>query len=300
MKRGVVVALAAAALATGASAAVSPTTKSFQDAIGEDPAGPDITTVVASSDGDGLTIRVSIPTNPTVTPDFRLRVWLDADDSLETGLTFEDGPTGLDHFILVDPTRFRPDEAGLYGCTGETNVCGPQSSVDFSYASGATFTTDARSLALKKIERLRFSVTATTGIVFGPATGYDFTNAHFDFAPDAPEELGVQPTWTFVAQPVRVTAFRITPAQPKAGKPLRLALHVVDDETGSPLASGKVTCLLLSQGARLLARARHLAGGVATCTFAVPRTSAGKRFRATVRVTAKGTTVGRALTGRFR
>ena len=290
---------AAVACAAGASGAAS-TTRTFDDTIGEDPAGPDITAVGVSSDGNVLTFRVFIPTTPSVTPDFRLRIWLDADDSLETGLAFDDGPTGLDHFLLVDPTRFRPDEALLYGCTGVTNVCAPvPAAVEFTYASGATFTLDARSLGLQKVERLRFSVTATTGIGYDPATGYDFTNAHFDLAPDAAEDA-VQPMWTFTARPLRVTTLRSTPPQPRAGRSLTLTMRVVDNETGAPLSKGKVTCLLRVRGERVPPRAHGLSRGLATCRFDVPASSRGKRFQATVRVTARGTTVGRSLTGRIR
>jgi len=88
--------------------------------------------------------------------------------------------------------------------------------------------------------------------------------------------------------------------QPRAGKPLTLTLTVIDNETGGPLSSGKITCLLLIHGTRLPARTQSLAGGVARCTLAVPRTSAGRRFRVTIRLTAKGATVGRSLTGRVR
>ena len=89
-----------------------PTSKTFRDAAGEDPAGPDITTVTVSSDGYELTFGVDIPTNRVVTPDFRLRIWLDVDDDRSTGISIEgEEPSGLDHFLLVDPTRFRADEA---------------------------------------------------------------------------------------------------------------------------------------------------------------------------------------------
>jgi len=204
--------VAALLLFTAAAGPTTSVSKTYRDTLGEDPAGPDITTVTTSSDGYVLTFRVAIPTNLTFTPDFRLRVWLDADDSLETGVGFEDGPTGLDHFLIVDPTRFDQGEAKLYDCEG--TVCGGGagwSSLDFSHASGATLTTDAHSLGLERIDRLRFAVVVTTGIVLGPA-GYDFSNAHFDFAPDAPEAFDIQPMWTFTARPLQVTTFRPAPA----------------------------------------------------------------------------------------
>jgi hypothetical protein len=212
----------------------------------------------------------------------------------------EEGPTGLDHFRLVDPTRFHPDEAVLYVCEGTVCSGGAgSSSLDFSYASGATFTTDAPSLGLKRIDRLRFSVTATTGISFDPASGYDFANAHLDLAPDLPED-GAQPMWTFAAQPLRVNAFRATPEQPRAGRSFALTLRVVDNEVDLPLARGAVACLLRVRGKRIPARSQSMSHGLAKCVFAVPERSRGARFEATIRVRAKGATVARSLTGEIR
>jgi hypothetical protein len=293
--RGVVgLCVLAAALATGASASPPETTTVFRDTQGENLEGPDITTVTVWSDGYQLAFRIPIPTSPVVTPDMRIRIWLDADDSLETGLTYDSGTkTGLDHFIIVDPRRFPPYQAVLYGpCAGTTCVPYSRDSVVFTYASGARFTVDASALGLKRIGRLRFYVSVWVGI----GIGNDFSNARWDIAPDPDEEL--VPMWTFDAQPLEVTTFRTTPARAHAGKPFALTMRVRRSATGAAVTRGYVTCSLRVGGKRVPARTSRFVGGQATCGFVVPAGTEGRRYRATITVAAAGTTVTRSVSGR--
>jgi hypothetical protein len=260
------------------------------DALREQAGAPDVTTVEVSSDGYELTFRVAVPTNPVVTPDMRIRIWLDADEDVSTGLKVE-GLVGLDHFVLVDPTRFPPDEAVLYSCTGAT--CGPSSrSPGFTYSSGAIFTVDAMSLGLRRVGRLRFSVTVTTGILYDPATGYDFDKSHVDVAPD-------EGMWTYDALPLHVDEFRMMPPRPRAGEQFRMTMRVLDTATGAPLRRGNVTCSLVIAGARAQARFRRLTAPHAECVFQVPTDTRGRRFRATIGITAGETVVRRSLSGRI-
>lgn len=286
--------LGAVVLATGAGAAPGATTTVFRDTEGEEPAGPDITSVTVSSDGERLTFSIPLPTSPVVTPDMRIRVWLDADDSLETGLTLEDGPTGVDHFIIVDPTRFRADQAVLYGpCAG--NTCGPSSFVEFSYSSGARFVVPAAALGLERIARLRFSVLVYVGIGFGP-DGYEFTNARIDFAPNADDD-GVQPMWRFAAQPLAASDVRVTPARPQAGRTFALTMRVEHFDTGT-LRRGDVACTLRVESQRVPARTSRFVGRRATCLFDVPARTKGRPYRATIVVAAQGAVISRSFSGR--
>ncbi len=288
--------LAGIVLVSAASAAPSATTTVFRDTTGEEPSGPDITTVTVTSDGDRLAFGIAIPTSPVVTPDMRIRIWLDADDSLETGLTFETGPTGLDHFLIVDPTRFRPDQAVLYGpCAG--NTCVPSRFVQFAYASGATFTLDASALGLNRVDRLRFSATVTVGIGFGP-DGYDFTNARIDSAPDARGE-GVQPMWRFASQPLLVRDVRAVPARPRAEQAFAVTMRVEHFDTGALLTRGDVTCTLRVGSELVPARRSRFVGRSATCLFGVPPDAKGRPYRATIAVAAQGAVVTRSLSGRI-
>jgi hypothetical protein len=78
---GFVLGAAGAASTPVAAAGVAANRVTFHDAVGEDPSGPDITSVVVSADANGgLSFRVNVPNRPTLTQDLRMRIWLDADD----------------------------------------------------------------------------------------------------------------------------------------------------------------------------------------------------------------------------
>ena len=295
MKRAIALACAVAALGVGAAAGSesAATTTVFRDTIGEESSGPDITSITASSDGPDLTFRIAVPTNPYFTPDMRLTLWLDADDDLRTGLTGVN-LDGWDHVMYVDPISYGDDTPHLLSCVGGVNVCGiPESRPEYSYSSGATVTLSTHALGLSRIERVRFRVSLATGIRRDPATGFDFTNARFDFGPD---EGG----WTFDAHPLRVTGFRIVPSPPRAGRQHVLTLRVVRSKTGIAPPDGKVSCSLTIAGRRVASRSRSFAGGQGRCVFTVPAGARGKPFRGTITVTALGETVRRSASGRVR
>lgn len=272
----------------------------FEDATVEEPAGPDITTIAVSSDGRWLSFRVYVPTNPAVTPDLRMRIWLDVDDSRETGL-YPEGvaePTGYDHFLLLDPldvSLYGLPLAGLFWCEG--SICSRRATPLLSYQGGPTFTIDTSlldpALGLRRFERVRFYVTATSGIRFVPGSGYDFTEARLDVAPDEGE-------WTFDTRVLRVASFRATPAEPRAGSPFSLRLRVLRTDTGTVAAQGQLTCSLTLAGTRIPARVRRLAGSGAVCTFDVPAGMSGRRFRATIGVAARGDAISRSVSGQVR
>jgi hypothetical protein len=284
----------ALALVTGVAAAAplqsSPHTVVFRDAAGENAAGPDVTTVRVSSDGTALTLAVAAPSTPAFTGDMRLRIWLDADDDRRTGLAVEE-PSGRDHFLLVDPTLFPASEARLYRCG--TNTCstlGTPSPYPFAYASGTTITLDAAALGLRRIERVAFSVVLTQGIAYDPVTGYDFTNARIDTAPNEGE-------WTFDARALRATSFRAGPSRPRAGRPFTLSLATIRTATGAAPAGAKATCSM-SVGHKPVPGTARVVRRTARCSFAVPAGTRGKRFRATIRVRAAGASVARTISGR--
>jgi hypothetical protein len=270
----------------------------FRDGFGENRAGPDITTITVSSDGNGLlTFRVGVPTNPVLTEDMRLRIWLDADDDRTTGLAVE-GLEGLDHFLLVDPWQLGFGAAGVYGCTGSTcsgGRGGPNSTLRFTYENGAaTFTIDAAGLGLRRLERLGFSVVVTAGIRFDPVERkYDFANATVDTAPDEGR------LWTYDARILRVTSFSATPATPQAGKPFVLRMTAVRTDTGAALARGTVSCSTRIRGRPTRVRTRRFVGTHAVCGFDIPKHTRGQRFRSTIGVVRGGAQVTRSLSGRI-
>jgi hypothetical protein len=273
-------------------------TTTFEDATGEDPQGPDITSVAVTADEDRLlTFRVSIPSRPVLTEDMRVRIWLDLDDDRTTGLTVE-RLAGFDYFLLVDRWELGLGMVGVFSCSGNSCGGGPggpwgeQTSLRFSYANGATFSVDAAELGSKRLERIRFSVETTSGVAFDPlARRYDFTNAHQDFAP---EEGG---SWTYESRALLVKSFSATPATPRAGKPFALRLTAVRTDTGAVLARGKVSCSFMTAGRTLKPRAGGFVGRRAVCVFVVPMGTKGQRFRSSLSVRVRGNSIARSLSG---
>lgn len=308
-----IVALSAAAAggAAGDSGSTSGAAKTttFRDAVGEP--GPDIETVVVSSDANGqLTFRIDIPNHPLITDDLRIRIWLDADADVGTGLG-QQGVRGADYFLLLDRWELGLGEVGFFTCSG--SVCsggkvlpsGSGTSLRFSYRDGATFTLNAAELGLGRMERVRFSIEAWTGIGFDPvARRYDFTNARPDFAPDGagrwlgyPDARGAD-FWTYDARTMLVKSFSATPAKPRAGRPFTLRLVLVRADTGVTLTTGAVSCSTKVGGRALRPSSRGFVSGRATCAFAVPADVRGRVFQSTIAVRFAGATVTRSIAGK--
>ncbi len=302
---------AAAGGAAGDSAWTSGASKTttFRDAVGEP--GPDIETVLVSNDANGqLTFRIDIPNHPLITDDLRIRVWLDADANASTGLGPQ-GVRGADYFLLLDRWELGLGEVGFFACSG--SVCsggkvlptGSRTSLRFSYRDGATFTLDAAELGIERLERLRFSIEAWTGIGFDPVAGrYDFTNARPDFAPDGagrwlgyPSAQG-EDFWTHDARTMLVKSFSASPAKPRAGRPFTLRLALVRADTGAPLRTGAVSCSTKLGGRTLRPSSRGFVGDRATCAFAVPADTRGRTFQSTISVRFAGATVTRSISGK--
>jgi hypothetical protein len=161
------IAIAAAGASAGQSGSLREAAKSatFHDTVGESPLGPDITTVVASNDAGRLSFSIGIPGHPDLTEDMRIRVWLDTDVDLDTGLG-PNGVRGADKFILVDRWQYGLGEVALFTCSGAVCSGGKSlptesgASPSFSYRDGATFTVDAADLGIERLGRLQLAVEA--------------------------------------------------------------------------------------------------------------------------------------------
>jgi hypothetical protein len=285
--------LAAVALAMLVTAAPAPAagTAAFQDAVGENPSGVDVTSVLVSNDIAGLlTFRINIPGRPAFTEDMRLWVWFDSDSNRATGLTQTDVP-GSDYYILWDRDGVRLFRCGASLCSNAT----PQRTLGSSYRGGATLTINAAEIRAK---RLRFAVQATAGIRYDPATRRsDLSNATVDYAPERDR------SWSYNVRlgPSRllVKSVLTTPARPQAGKRLRVRLAVARDDTGALLSSGQVTCAARF-GARLLRpTSQGFSGGRASCVFAIPASAAGQTLRGLVTVAFAGRRVTKSFARRI-
>ena len=280
------VAVALPAAATGAPAsATAPAraaanTATYQDSIGENPAAPDITTIVVSNnDAASISIRINVPNRPTLTQDMFVITWVDSDNNPATG---DPDSLGADYLILL----FRGDIALLRWNGSDYAEGAPATSLVFAYQGGAvTFTINASELG--NTRRFGFAARVISGIVIDEATGdLDFTNAVQD---DAPSGAGLFNYQLQITPPTLVVR-RVTtvPRAPRAGRTFTMRLVAARSDTGAILQSGRVTCVGRAGNTRLRAQVARVTAGAATCTWNIPPNAKGKQFRGTVTVVFEG------------
>jgi hypothetical protein len=284
-----------------AATSISRNSATFQDAVGEDPEAPDITSVVVANDATGeVTFRISVPNRPTLTKDMRVSIKLDWDDSAATGLTV-DGQKGVDLFILVDPVLHGLGNAAMGGCSGNTCATGPQPDVlRFAYEGGvARFALDTSRFEVP-LKRFRFRVQAQSGAVFDEETRkFDFTNWRTDLAPTNSQNPTRAEYWVYESRPVIVKSFSRAPMRPQAGKPFALTLTAIRTDAGTVARAGTVSCAMRLGKGSLRARSSGFVRRQATCGYAIPANAMGKRYRATISVRVNGTVVSRSVSGRI-
>jgi hypothetical protein len=280
--------------ATSLKTASGANTVTFSDAVGEDSAGPDITSVVVSADRERrLAFRIVVPNRPTLTEDMRIRIWIDADDNLSTGLAVQDRPElrGIDYFVLVDRWELGLSSARVFECKSST--CSGKREVGFSYFNGGAFDINAADIGISHRQRLRFRVETSSGWLFDPSKGYDATNVHVDAAPDDGRY------WRFDMRPLLVTSFNTTPVTAHAGSRYALRMSLVRTATGKP-ARGKVACSFKVDGLSLRLRTSGFRAGSAVCAFVIPPDAKGKRYRGSIAVLVAGERLVRAAAGTVR
>lgn len=189
-------AFAAAGATAGPSTQAAPLVNSvtYSDSTGEDPAAPDITTVVVSNnDAADLTVQANISNRPGLTPDMFLLLFVDSDNNESTG---DPDSLGADYLIQLVPgsvSMFR------WNGSGYTSDRVSQTTLTYSYSNGATIRVNASELG--GTTAFRFALLAASGVVFDPATGEpSFDNIKVDVAPD--------PGHGFFAYEVKITPLK--------------------------------------------------------------------------------------------
>jgi hypothetical protein len=272
----------------------------FQDARGEEPAGPDIGGVaVSNGDGGLITFRIDIPSHPVFADDLGIRVWVDSDHDTATGVEGPGETRGWDYYILWDRVGTGFEDPHLWRCDtrciGGSGGTPPQRTLRFSYASGARFTIlDAE---LGNTKRFRFAVVVTSGLVRDPVAGLDWTNVRWDFAPE------LDKSWSYDVRlaPKRllVRSFSTAPLPPQAGATLAVRLTASESPSGAALSSGRVTCTAAIGGKAVRPLSQRFVGRRATCVFAIPAEAAGKIIRGTIAIRFKGKTVTKSFARRI-
>jgi hypothetical protein len=299
----VVLPTAAGALPQGAesSSAVSANSQTFTDSTGENPAAPDISTIVVSNtDAAMLSFRINIPNRAQLGQDMVMLLWVDADNNAATGAPGPDDPPGTDYvFELVR------GEILLYRWDGTafTRRFGDPSSVtlSFAYASGS-LTLRISASELGNTRRLRFYVFLIGGIQYDPVTQEPFCPSPPCPSDDAPGGgAGLYPYQLIVAKPTLVVRrLATTPRAPAAGKRFTMKVTAARSDTGAVLRNGRVTCVGRAGKARLKARVARVVGGAVTCTWLIPANAKGKAFRGTATVRFEGLTATRSFSARIR
>jgi hypothetical protein len=288
-------------LGTTSTSAVAANEQTYQDSTGENPQGPDITTLRASNDDAGMiSLRVDIPNRPTLGQDMALILWLDTDNNQQTGATADSGdPPGTDYVI-----ELIRGEVQLYRWdgTGFTRRFGDPSSVTltFAYSRGVTFRISRSELG--NTSRFRFYVFVVSGLVLDQTTGAISCGAPPCPSDDAPGGgVGLYPYEVRIGRAsLVVRSLRGTPAAPRAGQSFTLRLVAARSDTNAVVQNGRVTCVGRAGSTRLRVALARVQGGAAVCTWQIPANARGRSFRGSVAVVFEGLRASRSFTARIR
>ena len=288
---------AAGALPSGPSApvGVAANSQTYQDSTGENPAAPDITSLVVSNDDAGIvSFRINVPNRPALGQDMVIDLFVDTDNNPNTGSVDFGGADYVVELIQSEVNLFRWDGANFTRRFGDP----PAVSMSFSYQGGVTLRISAAELG--NTTRFNFFVIVESGIVFDPTTGDpDFANAVGDAAPGG--GVGLYPYQVIVARPTLVVrSVKGTPAAPRAGRTFTLRMVAARSDTNAVLQSGRVTCVGRAGNARLRAQLARVQGGAASCTWQIPANAKGKTFRGSVTVVFEGLRASRNFSARVR
>lgn len=263
--------------APAAPSAPAANSVTYQDSTGENPAAPDITTIVVSNNDAGLiSFRINIPNRPTFTRDMLIGIEVDTDNNPATGNA--DGADYAIELVLGEAFLYRWDGTNFTRRPGDP----PFTSLRFSYQQGVTITISQAELG--NTSRFRFSVVVLSGATFDDETGeIDLTGAVADFAP-APG-AGLYPYEVKIAKPtLQVRRIVTVPATPRAGASLAMRMTVVRSDTGATIKGGRVTCQGRVGRIALRATTAAIQGGAVVCVWQIPAGAKGRTFtgRATV------------------
>jgi hypothetical protein len=290
-------AVALGALPSAASSPLAPTTNTttYTDSTGEDPAAPDITTIVVSNDDAGIvSFRINIPNRPQLGQDMYMILFVDSDNNTSTGAPDLAGVDYAFELIRSEINLFRWDGTGFTRSFGNPSAV----TLSFSYQAGVTVRIAAAELG--NTSRFNFIVEVDSGIAFDPVTNApDFTNAKSDVAPGG--GAGLYPYTVTIAKPTLLTRrFTTTPASPVAGRQFTMRLVAARSDTGAVIQNGRVRCLGRAGTTRLRAQLARVTRGAVVCTWLIPRGAKGRTFRGSVSVSFEGLNASRSISRRIR
>ena len=274
--------VAVPAIALGASLDGS---KAYDDPAGDSVLAPDITRTVVRNDNAGtLAFSIKIPNRPALRRDMVIVVFLDTDPKRGD----KDGSDWVLQATSGLPILFRWNGSDFV-------TARPQSSVAYGYDnSTAVLLVNRQELGSPKAFRFaEFVGSGASEDIDGNAV-YD--NVRADSAPDQGFYAYTLATKFSLIAGAIVTS----PERPTAGLPFTIGLPVLQSEPSGLVAKGKVGCVATLGGASVAATKVKLVRGVATCSWAIPRGAAGKRFKATVSLVTNGKKASRTYSAAVR
>lgn len=287
-----VLAIAIAAIPTvafGDAARRAKNSATFPDSTGEDPAAPDITSVVVSNDDAGLiTFQVNVSNRPALTADMYFLVFVDTDKNSSTGAS---DFLGADYVI-----QLVPGAVDLFQWNGTTYVrAASQASLTYSYAaSGPVIHVSAADLG--KTKAFNFGVVAASGSTVDAQGNIDASQEHRDLAPDSGHGFNGYNVLTKLV--LTVTAFTVAPKPAKAGRTFSASMAANQNDTAAPVQSGTVVCSATVAGKRLVAITHAVRNGVAVCIWRIPATAKGFLVRGLVTLHVRDASTTRGFSAR--
>ncbi len=290
-----VLGLAVLAAVIAVAPAGAANTVTYQDSTGENPAAPDITTIVVSNNDAGMiSFKINIPNRAQLTRDILVDMLLDTDANPATG---DPDLLGADYAIELfqgEVVLFKWDGTGLTRRPGDP----PATSLIYSWAGGVTINISAAELGNTK--KFGFGVIALSGIVFNETTGEpDFTNAVSDVAPAA--SAGFY-SYDVKVAPARVVfkSLKTAPTSPKAGKTFTVRMAATRSDTGAAIVNGRVDCVARAGARSVQPKSERFVGGQAVCVYTVPANASGKTLRGTITIVFEGKRLARPFSAKIR
>ena len=298
---GLFAALAAVfASVTGAAPArVTANSVTFQDSRGEDPQGPDITSVEVSNDNTGLiTWKINVPNQAQLSGEKLIDIVIDADNNRTTGDPGDQFTTPGGEYAV----ELFQQQVNLFQWDGQNysrSAAGPsQATLIFTDSpTGPSISMNATELGNTKT--FAFDVTVISGLRFDDSGNLDFSQARADFAPDLTHG---RYTYEVKVAPLKLVAknFKTSPSRPRAGGAFTMSMTAVRNDTGAAIQGGTVKCAARAGGAALGARTHRIANKVAICTWAIPASARGKTFRGSITVVFEGKKVTKTFAATIR
>jgi hypothetical protein len=269
--------LLAGFLVPGAAARSASNAVTFTDPTGDSGGAADITTVDVSNDDNGaITLKVSLPNRATaeqLSDILVIAINNDPNASNNRGaypfvlFVFSQGV----QVMRFDGSRFVPFDAPSLRAT---------------YSSGPTITFDRADFGIST--RLAFFA--------------QIRDQNAKVRDDAPDSSAAYTYVVTIGPPPLATGpVSAVPTVPVHGKAFSLRLPVTRTDSNTALPDVGVTVRCTGRvGKKAISGRDSYNGGVATCTFRVPKTSRGKALKAMLTLGYQGATISRSFSSRIR